>query len=121
MTNPYDQNSQASAAGSESARRNERTALLATARDLRLVVDDWDNMKEQLDAPLERNQMLWAVLSTEVTENTSLPDELRQNLLNLALFVFQTSLKLVTQPNPKDVMALVNINLSLAEGLSGGQ
>lgn len=117
MSNPNDQTSQATGV---SARKNEGTALLATARDLRLIADNWDRMQGELDGALERNQMLWAVLSSEISENKTLPDDLRQNLLNLALFVFQTSLSLVKDPNRNDVMALVNINHSLAQGLAAG-
>ncbi|MBF0093871.1 MAG: flagellar protein FlaF [Alphaproteobacteria bacterium] len=118
MGNPYDQYSQAALTGEISARKNEATALLATARDLRMVVDNWDSMRDQLDGALERNQLLWAVLSTEISENQTLPDDLKQNLLNLALFVFQRTLKLIAAPNPAEIGVLININRSLAQGLS---
>lgn len=118
MSNPYDQYSQATLTGEMTARRNEATALLATARDLRLIVENWDKMQDQLDPALERNQLLWAVLASEIGENETLPDDLKQNLLNLALFVFQRTLSLIRTPDRAGVGVLININRNLAQGLS---
>lgn len=118
MSNPYNQYSQAALTGEMTARKNEATALLATARDLRFIVDNWEREQNQLDGALERNQLLWSVLSTEVGDNETLPDDLKQNLLNLALFVFQRTLRLISTPNAAEVGILININRCLAQGLS---
>ena len=118
MTNPSEQDTAHVADETLSARKNEEAALTATARDLRQIADNWDSMQNELEGPLDRNQLLWALLSTEITENKTLPDDVRQNLLNLALFVFQKSLVMITEPTREGVMSLVNINMVLAQGLS---
>lgn len=118
MRNPYQQYSQVGQVIETSQRNVEATALLATARDLNLVVDNWDGMNEQLDTALERNKLLWTILAGEVADNANLPDDVKQNILNLAIFVFQRTMSLMGTPSREGVGVLININRSLAQGLS---
>ena len=118
MANPYNQYAQAAFAGELSARKNEAASLLDAAYGLRRVVDNWSTMNDQLNVALERNQLLWSILTTEITLNETLPEDLKQNLLNLAVFVVQRTLKLMAEPEPAGVGVLININRCLAQGLS---
>ncbi|MFN3076823.1 MAG: flagellar biosynthesis regulator FlaF [Alphaproteobacteria bacterium] len=118
MADPYRRYNQVAGLGEISHRAAEAMALFTCARDLALVVDHWDQMKDQLDGALEKNRLLWTFLATEVTENSALTDEIKQNVLNLAMFVFKRTFELISTPSADGVGVLININRTLATGLS---
>lgn len=121
MTNPYQRYNQVAAAAPVSHRSLEATALFNMARDLEAVAKNWDRLAETLDPVLEKNRMLWTFLATEVSENTALPDEIKQNILNLALFVLKRTTLMIANPSAQGLDALININRTLAVGLSSEQ
>lgn len=119
MSNPYQsyQAATATAAGPSGHRGLEAQALLATARDLKTVLDNWDTAQDRLDDALERNKMLWTFFASEIPDNAALPDEVKQNLLNLSLYVFKQTMAMFGKPTQQGVNSLVNINRTLAIGL----
>ena len=47
------------------------------------------------------------------------PIEVRQNILNLAVFVMQRTLDIQVDPKPEKLQSLIDINSNIAAGLSG--
>lgn len=120
MSNPYQSYQNVAATVPVSHRALEATALMNMSRDLERVVRNWSEMASDLDPILEKNRMLWVFLATEAGDNPNLPDEVKQNFLNLSIFVLKRTMTMVGQPSPQGLAALININRTIAEGLSRG-
>ena len=77
----------------------------------------------QMVAALDNNQKLWVMIKTLMKSKTSrLPEETRNNLIKLADYVAQNTIKLGQNLNNIDNKMLdsfININRQIAEGLLG--
>ena len=77
----------------------------------------------QMVAALDNNQRLWVMIKTLMKSKTSrLPEETRNNLIKLADYVAQNTIKLGQDLNNVDNKMLdsfININRQIAEGLLG--
>lgn len=74
--------------------------------------------KRQLNEALTYNQRIWTVLQTDLAdENNPLPLHIRQDLLNLSLFIDRHTLAVMAFPDPNKLQVLVDINLNIASGL----
>jgi flagellar protein FlaF len=103
-----------------SPRELEATLLLQAASRLQLVQDEWDSGKADLDSALLFNRKLWSVFMTSVTgPEHGLPAEIRQNVANLGIFVFNRTLSLMANPTRDALGSLIFINRNLAAGLRG--
>jgi flagellar biosynthesis activator protein FlaF len=112
----YGKVSQASLGG----RELESAVLLRAAFRLQAVRDDWAGRQHELDEALTNNRKLWTVLSTAATgPESTLPREVRQNIANLAVFIFGHTLKVMAAPAPERLDVLVSINRNIAAGLRG--
>lgn len=101
-------------------REAEAAVLTKAAQRLQIVRDDWANQTAELVPALNFNQKLWTILATASTEQDSpLPPEMKQSMVNLAAFVFRRSIETMAEPAPEKLTAIININLNLAAGLSG--
>ncbi len=97
----------------------ESRALVRTASALNNIKEHWDDMKEDLPDALEKNRRLWAIIASAMGEADCLqPEEIRKNILNLSLFVFQRTIHTLAEPRPEDLSVLININMNIAKGLS---
>lgn len=47
------------------------------------------------------------------------PQEVKKNILNLAVFVFQRTMEIAAEPEPHKLDILININMNIAKGLAG--
>ena len=102
-----------------SQRQLEATLLMKAATRLKLLQDTWDNDQSDLEAALTYNRTLWTVLSTAATEpDSQLPAELKRNIALITIFIFNRSLDIQIDPNSADLDALIDINRSIAQGLS---
>ena len=45
--------------------------------------------------------------------------DIKKNILNLAVFVFQRTVDIMADPTPKKLDILISINMNIAKGLSG--
>ncbi len=52
-------------------------------------------------------------------EDSPLPREIRQNIINLGLFIFKHSFALMIDTDPAKLQVLININREIAAGLRG--
>ena len=74
--------------------------------------------RRQLNEALTYNQRIWGVLQAELAdENNALPLKIRQDLLNLSLFVDQHTFKAMAYPDRNKLHVLIDINLNIASGL----
>ncbi len=98
----------------------ESRALIRTASGLNMIKEHWEERRGELEDALEKNRKLWAILASAVREeDCPQPVEIRRSILNLAMFVFQRTVDTIASPEPHKLDALININLNIANGLSG--
>jgi flagellar protein FlaF len=87
---------------------------------LQAVKDDWDNRQKDLDEALTFNRKVWTILVTSATTpDNPLPLPIKQNIANLGLFIFNHTMRMMTEPSPERLGILVNINREIAAGLRG--
>ncbi len=74
--------------------------------------------RRALDAALKRNQRLWTMVQIEAAaEDNPLPRDIRQNLLDLSLFVDRQTVKALASGKPDHVRSLIEIDREIALGL----
>lgn len=112
-----------------SSRELETAALFKAARLLEACRQEWDapDRDSRLQEALRHNQRLWSFLQGELSspDHPMAPD-VRVNLLRLSAFVDRRTFELMSHPEPDKLQALIEINRSIAAGLStkrtdGGQ
>lgn len=99
----------------------EIRALINTASALNSVKENWENKsKEDLSKALDKNRRLWSILASAMQEeDCPQPLEIKQNILNLANFIFKRTTEIIAKPEPQKLDILININMNIARGLSG--
>jgi flagellar protein FlaF len=101
-----------------SPRELEATVLMKAATRLQGIRDNWEAKSAELGDALRFNQKLWTILATSVTDRDSqVPPDIRQQIVDLALFIFQHTIDVQIEPEPQKLAVLVNINRELAAGL----
>jgi len=105
-----------------SGREIEALALTNAALQLRKCQVDWDS--EDRDGKrsnaLKVNQRVWSILQGELAEKDNpLPTQLKQDLLNLSLFIDKRTFEVMAFPSPEKMDILIRINLNIAAGLRG--
>ncbi len=97
----------------------ESRALIRAAAQLNSIKEHWDEEKENLSEVLEKNRLLWTVIASAVSEDTcQQPLEVRNNIANLAVFIFKRTMALLLEPKPEGLDILININVNIAKGLA---
>src|SRR3954463_5329646 len=105
---------------SSNPRELEATLLLQAAARLQSVRDTWSENSGQLDDALRYNRKLWSVFLSEMTDSKNpMPRAVRQNVANIGLFVMNHTVKVMTDPKPQHLGALIKINREIAAGLLG--
>lgn len=103
-------------------RENEARVLTEGARKLKACQENWDAEDRQalLQAALKFNQKIWTIFQTELGKpDNPLPPDLRLNLLKLSVFIDKQIFKTIAAPSPEKLTPIININLSIADGLRG--
>jgi flagellar biosynthesis activator protein FlaF len=99
----------------------EGQALMKAANELSTVMDQWlesNQTPANLDDALVRNRKLWTIFMTETErEDSPLPDQLKANIRNLSLFIFQQTIGITATPEPQKLKVLISINRNIAAGL----
>ena len=99
-------------------RELEASLLLDAALRLRTVQKTWDGQNKGLDSALHYNRKLWTFFLASVSDNENpLPGDIRQNVINLGLFVCNHTMAILAAPNSESLSSLININRQLAAGL----
>ncbi len=98
----------------------ESRAFICTASNLNRIKENWEAEKNNLPEALEKNRMLWSVIVSAMKEqDCPQPQEVRNNMINLAMFVFKRTMELLADPEPERLNVLININMNIARGLNG--
>jgi len=99
-----------------SARDTEAQALLEAAR--RLDAAKGNDDRDAYRAALRLNWRLWTIIQADVSsERSPLPDEIRQNILSLSVFIDRHTVKALAEPNSSKLSVLIDINRNIAAGL----
>ncbi|SDR85506.1 flagellar biosynthesis regulator FlaF [Bradyrhizobium canariense] len=106
---------------SSSPRDIEAQTLLMAARKLVEVQQDWKGAADRrMHEALLFNRRLWTIFMSAVESNDNpQPLEVRQNILNIAVFVLHRTIELQSNPSPEKLQSLIDINSNIAAGLSG--
>ena len=106
-----------------SPRELEASLLLQAASRLQAVQESWDSdirVRAKLDDALLYNRKLWSVFVSDMADvNHPMPRELRQNFVNIGIFVMNHTVAVMSNPQPERLGSLININREIAAGLLG--
>lgn len=101
-------------------REMESGLLLKAAARLNVIREKWDDMQGDLEDALLFNRKLWTIFVTSVTQKDNpLPVEIKQNIANLGIFVFNQTIQIQAEPSAERLDVLVSINKEIAMGLRG--
>ena len=106
------------AQATSSPRNLEADLLMKAASMLQGVCDDWANRKPDLEPALLFNRRLWTIFATSATRpENPLPSQIKQNIANISLFIFNQTVQIQSDPQPEKVPTLISINREIAAGL----
>lgn len=75
----------------------------------------------ELDEALKFNQKMWDIFSADwMSEESKLPQELRQNLLSIGIFVKKKTFTTMASPDRASLELLIQLNENILEGLKAG-
>jgi len=101
-----------------SPRQLEARALLMAARRLKDIQANWNPRHADLIPALRFNRRLWTIFVTAAVEqDCPHPQDVRQNIANIGVFVLDRTLEAEINPEPAKLNALIDINLNIAAGL----
>lgn len=122
--NPYMQASNAygSVLAETSQRALEARALQNAAMKIEHAATRMKNGEQlpldEIEDVLTFNQKLWTLfVSDATTDESPLPQDIKNNIASLALFIFKRSQDLLTNTAPERMQVLVDINRNIAAGL----
>ena len=103
-----------------SSREAEAAVLLKAAGRLQAFKDTEVTSTAALNEALVFNQRVWTIFASAVADPTNpIPDDLRRNVLGIAMFVFRTIVDTMVEPSARKLDTLVRLNHQLAAGLQG--
>lgn len=98
----------------------ESRAFIRVASSLNMVKEHWETERQNLAEVLDKNRRLWTIIASAMKEDDCpQPPEVRNNILNLALFVFRRTMDVLSDPKPESLKILIDINMNIAKGLGG--
>ncbi len=104
----------------ETPREREAALLIKAAAALQNIRDTWPQDFDQLSKALTFNRKLWTVFMNSATdETTGLPQQTRQNIVNLGMYVLNQTRDMTLEPRPQRLDGIININRQIAAGLRG--
>lgn len=129
---PNNKNPYASAAGAYGTnaqkhavdpRELEARVLLKSAQFLQDLQADWGaQSSDDLASILKYNRSIWLMFYDTALENVDglYPQDLRNNITNLANFIFKREIEILAKPEKEKLDILININRNIAQGLMKG-
>ncbi|MBC8445116.1 MAG: flagellar biosynthesis regulator FlaF [Rhodospirillaceae bacterium] len=98
-------------------RHGEAAAFVETARKIHEAAQAPIDVSAYARS-LQNNQKLWTLLQASLLEDEGrLPEDLRQDILKLSIFVDKQTLKALALPSFENVASLIDINRNMAGGL----
>lgn len=97
----------------------ESRALINTASRLNFIKEHWEESQKELNEALDKNRRLWTIIASAMQDaDCPQPEDVRKNILNLSVFIFQRTMDIITEPKPESLNVLIDINMNLAKGLN---
>ena len=123
MSKAHEAYASASRIAPKDPREFEASILTRAAGQLQRIRDNWtDESNSALYEALVYNRRIWTVFAASAAENEHpLPREIKQNIANLAIFIFKrtSEIESATEPQPQLLDTLITINREIAAGLYG--
>ncbi len=101
-------------------RELEASVLTKAGLMLKNCQDNWNSTDRDvlLEEAVKFNQKVWSFFQSELTmPDNPLPKQLREDILNLSLFLDRRLFEVLACPDPQKLTIAININLNLAAGL----
>lgn len=103
-----------------SGRELEASVLSRAGIMLKKVQDNWsepDRDQKLLEA-VKFNQKVWSFFQAELSDpENPLPKKLREDILNLSIFIDKRLFEVLAYPDPDKLTIVVDINFNIAAGL----
>ncbi len=102
-------------------RELEARILIKSNRMIQQLVTMWDSRPDDLlEETLKYNRNIWMLFYDSAMENkeNDRPDALRDNIINLANFIFKREMDILANPDKTKLEVLLSINSEIAAGLS---
>jgi flagellar biosynthesis activator protein FlaF len=104
----------------ETSRERESALLMKAAAGLQKIKDEWPDSYDNLKPALTFNRKLWTIFMAAVAkEDNPLPQDVRQNVANLGLFILNQTREMLIEPRPQKLDVMVRVNRQIAAGLRG--
>lgn len=103
-----------------SGRELEASVLTRGGLMLKAVQESWDALdrNEKLMEAVKFNQKVWSFFQAELSDpDNPLPTNLRQDILNLSLFVDKRLFEVMASPAKDKLSIIIDINFNIAAGL----
>ena len=102
-------------------RELEASVLSKAAMKLKVCQDKWESPEREkmLDEAIRYNQKVWSFFQSELSmPDNPLPKNIREDILNLSLFIDKRLFEVMAFPNdPHKLDIIININFNIAAGL----
>ncbi len=103
-----------------SQRDLEASILTRAGLMLKNCQDNWQSpdRNQKLEEAIRFNQKVWSFFQSELSmPDNPLPKNIREDILNLSLFLDKRLFEVMAYPDPAKLTIAININLNLAAGL----
>lgn len=103
-----------------SGRELEASVLSRAGLMLKQVKDNWDSpdRDHKLLEAVKFNQKVWSFFQAELSDpENPLPKNLRQDILNLSVFIDKRLFEVIAFPDPEKLSIVIDINFNIAAGL----
>ena len=101
-------------------RELEASVLTRAGLMLKQIQDNWDTAErnEKLLEAIRFNQKVWSFFQSELSmPDNPLPQKLREDILNLSLFVDKRLFEVMSNPEKQKLDIVIDINFNIAAGL----
>lgn len=103
-----------------SGRELEASVLSRAGIMLKQVQENWDapNRNDKMLEAIKFNQKVWSFFQAELSDpENPLPKQLREDILNLSIFVDKRLFEVLALPEPDKLSIIIDINFNIAAGL----
>ena len=103
-----------------SGRELEASVLTRAGLMIKQVQDNWEapDREAKLLEAIKFNQKVWSFFQAELTDpENPLPKNLREDILNLSIFIDKRLFEAMAYPNKDKLSIVVDIDFNLAAGL----
>jgi len=103
-----------------SGRELEASVLTRAGIMLKKVQENWSDpdCNTKLTEAIKFNQKVWSFFQAELSDpENPLPKNLREDILNLSIFVDKRLYEILAFPDPEKLSIVIDININIAAGL----